>query len=514
MENPVLGQQLKVLSLWIVGCVMAVFVGCAVGSADYVSLVIGAVILALACLAIFVGRFFWVITIASSFFAGTFPILRGSFTPFQMLMAIGAVKFAFEDIVLRRTRIRRPLRFDLLMIIGFMSVLTLHAVHDRFGMRFLGSTIWGGRNYVNVFVGFAAFFIIQSIPINSKLWSKLPYLVLAVASFDLMIGIVTTIFPASIYKIYPFYSAVSRTGIEEIVTGTAANTSRLVTFGSFGFILITLILASVSWRGLLHPSNLLRAVTMVVGYLSVLYSSFRSSVFNALVVTMLAGIRDLRFKVLLLIPLLAVFFFGLSIVNSDFIRLPKEVQRSLTFIPGKWDTDVALDAAGSNEFRREVWTTWQREFFPLHPWIGRGFGFKGEWARPSVYRYDPEANRRAVEIGEVHNGLFAAVDAFGIIGAIFFVVWNARLLATALTVPFDKRAPSELPLRFLALYLATLIITYWFGAADVGSFLPTEFAIAGVLLHLRRTSNSDIVVCHAASEREGDREFTLSLSER
>ena len=493
---------------------MAVFVGYAVGSAEYVSLVIGAVILALACLAIFVGRVFWVITIASSFLGGTFPILGGSFTPFQILIAIGVGKFVIEDIVLRRTRIKMPARFDLLMIIGFMGVLTLHAVHDRFGMRFLGSTIWGGRSYVNVYLGLAAFFIIRSIPVPPKLWSKLPYLVLAVASFDLIIGIITTIFPSTIFKIYPFYSAVSRTGIEELVTGTTADTSRLVTFGGFGLVLITLVLASVRIQRLLHPSNLSQLTILMIGFLSVLYSSFRSSVLNGLVVTLVASIRDLKWKFLALIPFAGLFFFGLSIVNSDFIRLPKEVQRSLTFIPGKWDTDVALDAAGSNEFRREVWTTWQREFFPLHPWIGRGFGFKGEWARPSVYRYDPEANRRAVEIGEVHNGLFAAVDAFGIIGTIFFVAWNARLLASALTVPFDKRAPSELPLRFLALYLATLIITYWIGAADVGSFLPTEFAIAGVLLHLRRTSNSDIVVCHAASEREGDREFTLSLSER
>ena len=85
-----------------------------------------------------------------------------------------------------------------------MGVLTLHALHDRFGMRFLGSNVWGGRSYVNVFVGFAAFAVIQSIPLNPRIWRKLPYFVLAVAGFDLVIALVTTIFPASIYAIYPF----------------------------------------------------------------------------------------------------------------------------------------------------------------------------------------------------------------------------------------------------------------------------------------------------------------------
>ena len=40
-------------------------------------------------------------------------------------------------------------------------------------------------------------------------------------------------------------------------------------------------------------------------------------------------------------------------------------------------------------------------------------------------------------------------------------------------------------LRFLALYLAVAVISYWFGALTVGAFLPQELALAGVFLRLQ-----------------------------
>src|SRR5438132_4282903 len=246
MTDSALSQQLKVLALCGAGLVLAIFIGSQIGHENYGPLLLGAVIIVVACIALFTGRFFWVLTIASSFLTGTFPILGGAFTPFQILMAIGVVKFLVGDVVLRRTRLKIGNRFDALMIVGFMAILTLHGVHDRFGMRFLGSTVWGGHNYVNVYIGLAAFFIVQSIPMSSRMWAKLPYVVLAVTGFDLLIAVITTISPKSIYIIYPFYSAVSSSGLQEIITGSTLDvTGRIGTFGSFGFVLILIVLASV-----------------------------------------------------------------------------------------------------------------------------------------------------------------------------------------------------------------------------------------------------------------------------
>jgi hypothetical protein len=488
MDNPALNQKVKVWAVVVGGLLLAIFLGNQIGSENYADLILGAVIVIAGCIGLFSGRFFWVLTIASSSLAGTFPILGGSFTPFQILMAMGVAKFLIEDIVLKRTRLNVGNRFDALLITGFMGVLTWHGLHDRFGMKFLGSSVWGGRNYINVYVGLAAFFVIQSIPMSPRLWAKLPYVILGVSGFDLMITVITTIFPNSIYKIYPFYSAVSRTGIEEIVTGGPSDTTRLGSVGNFGTLLITLILAKISLRQILHLSNLPRLVMGMVGFLAVLFSSFRSSVVSTLTVIFVAGIRDLKFGVLALLPFLAIILFALSVVNSEFVTLPKQFQRSLSFVPGKWDVDTAQDATSSNDFRTRIWTIWTREYFPKHPIFGRGFGFQSTWAEQSVYRNDPYADVQMVETGNIHNGFFSTVDCFGIVGTVFFVIWNLRLLARTFQVSFQKNDPAGLALRFVALSLATSIIFYWISALSVGTFLPSEFAAAAVFLRLQRST--------------------------
>jgi hypothetical protein len=485
MSDPGLGQKLGIAAICTAALALAVYLGAEIGSSSYNPLILGTIVLLVLSIPLFSGRFYWVLTIASSFLGGTFPVLGGQFTPFQILMAIGVAKFFVGDLVLRRAKLKVGPGFDFFLILGFMTVLTWHGIHDRFGMKFLGSSIWGGRNYVNVFVGLIAFAVIQSVPVSTKLWARLPYLVLAVTTFDLVIGIVTAIFPSSIYKIYPFYSAVSVAGLEEIVLGESL-TGRIVAFGSFGLVLILIVLSTVPLGRLLHPSNFRRFVLLALGWAAVLYSGFRSAVIDGFFGILVAGIRDLKGRVIFLLMLVAIFLGVVSFVNSDIVRLPKQIQRSLTFVPGNWDADMVRDAESSNDFRKEVWTTFMQQYFPVHPWIGRGFGFKSTWVQASVYRNDPDANRKSVEIGQVHNGFLAALDSLGVIGTIFFVLWNLRLLIRTLRVPFDNDDPVGVVLRFIALYLGVSIISYWMGAQDVGSFLPREFALAGVLLRLQR----------------------------
>ncbi len=478
-----MNQKLGSIILAACGLMFALLLGRIVGEGNYKIVLLLIAAIAGLSLAFLSSGLFWVITTASSTLAGTFPILGGSFTPFQLLMTLGVVKFLIEEITFKHTRIRRGPVLDRILIAGFMGVLILHAFHDRFGMRFLGSQVWGGRNYVNIFVGLAAYFVILSIPFEMRAWRKLPYFVLAVVTFDLLVALITTVFPSSIYTIYPFYSAVSRTGIEELITGNAGGTARLGSVGNFGITLVTLVLASTSLRGIIQKPG--RSLVIVIAFAFTLLSSFRSSVFNALAVTAVAGLRDLKAGVLLLLPFIAIFLFGLSFINSDVARLPKGVQRSLSFLPGTWDTGMALDAEDSNEWRAEIWKIWREDFFPLHPWLGRGFGFPSEWAQQPVFLSRSAVNQGAVAVGNIHNGLFSAVDTFGLMGTLFFVIWNACLFIRVIRVPFNSRSSESFVLWFVGLGLASSIICYWIGAQTVGPFLMQEFVAASLFIRLR-----------------------------
>ena len=211
-------------------------------------------------------------------------------------------------------------------------------------------------------------------------------------------------------------------------------------------------------------------------------------VLSAVIGFLAAGIRDFKYAVVLFLPFLAFVLFALSFINSDVVRLPKQMQRALAFLPGKWDADMAKDAAESTEFRLEIWSLWMHDYFPAHPWLGRGFGFRREWAKPNALNPKGLDYRASVEVQNIHNGLFAAVDTFGIVGTIFFVIWNLRILARTFRVSFQRNDASGMALRFLALYLAVWIGSYWWGALHVGMFLPQEFALAAVFLRLQEAT--------------------------
>lgn len=480
-----MGEKLKPLLIGFVGLLLAVVFGVFTGSSDFQPLVL----ILLAAVGAYIwfgtGQWFWPIAIASSYLGGTFPVLGGSFTPFQILMGIGVAKFLVEEVILQRksfAKVDRPL---LAAMLGFMIIITAHGIHDRFGMRFLGSSVWGGRNYVNVYVGLVAFFVIQSVSVNSKLWNKLPYLVLAVTSFDLFIAAITTVAPSLIYKIYPFYSAVGVGGIADLTTGQDDITGRIGSFGNFGNILVAIVLCTIPISRVLTLNNLSRAAMFIFGSLCVLYSGFRSAVIALLFAVISAGYRDLRMGVLLLFPLIAASLFGLSALNSTVVHLPKQVQRGLTFIPGDWDQDQLRDAQASNDFRGTVWALWWKEYFPKQPLLGRGFGFRSEWAEAGTSANREDFYQMMVETGNIHNGLFAAIDAVGLVGTVFFIWWTVILLWRVLHASFDKTNEAGFAMRFIALQLAVAILSFWFGAVTLGTFLPGAFAAAGLFLRLR-----------------------------
>ena len=166
------------------------------------------------------------------------------------------------------------------------------------------------------------------------------------------------------------------------------------------------------------------------------------------------------------------------------------MQRSLSFIPGDWDYDMARDAAASNDFRQRIWKMWRNEYFPKRPIIGRGFGFQSEWTKESIYKGVPDY-QQMIEVGNIHNGFFASLDAVGIIGTIFFIAWNIQLLFRTFRVSFDKTNPAGFALRFIGSPVSrSRSLCYWMGAATLGSFLPAQFALAGVFLKLQSESRS------------------------
>src|ERR1700680_3231888 len=64
MDNPAFNQQVKVMAVGAAGLLLAIFLGNQIGSENYGELILGAVVIIVASIGFFTGRFFWVLAIA------------------------------------------------------------------------------------------------------------------------------------------------------------------------------------------------------------------------------------------------------------------------------------------------------------------------------------------------------------------------------------------------------------------------------------------------------------------
>ncbi|MES2924212.1 MAG: hypothetical protein V4819_21860 [Verrucomicrobiota bacterium] len=130
----------------------------------------------------------------------------------------------------------------------------------------------------------------------------------------------------------------------------------------------------------------------------------------------------------------------LAVVNS-MSPLPPNIQRSLTFLPGTWERRYKEDAAGSSEWRLEIWReVLLTDRWIQNKWIGDGLGFSAaelagqmntrKGARSGISGFDP--HREAIlASGDYHSGPVSTIRVIGYVGLAFFLLAQIRLAVHA-----------------------------------------------------------------------------------
>ena len=93
MAYPQLDHRVKLSVIALAVLLLAGVAGYCIGTDDYWPLIVATLAVGLLLVWFATGEMFWIITVASSYLAGTFPILGGSFNTFQILMAVGVAKY-------------------------------------------------------------------------------------------------------------------------------------------------------------------------------------------------------------------------------------------------------------------------------------------------------------------------------------------------------------------------------------------------------------------------------------
>lgn len=480
--------SIQTLAQWAVGAIgliLAVFLGNMISEGNYQAL---ALIMAFSIgFVLYFGfsAFLWMMCICAIFIPGHLTFLPLGLKTFEVMLMAGTAHFFLEKTVLKKVYPRigpQPAGTWLLL---FLVIVFFHGVTDRFGVRLLGGDTWGGRAYLGILVAGIAYYCIQAMQFDVRKWTAFPMLVIMIATADLGVKLVSFMSPNFEQLILSFYS------------GTFSSVSslefhRFGFLGNFGYVLVTAALSYSTLPGMFTRGKLVPPILFIVGAALCLSSGYRSSLLFLFFLVLMGCIRDLHYKTLLLFPLLVTSLLALSWIHSTVFPLPQGIQRGLVWVPGEWDENLSLDAAGSDDFRWKVWTYWAQNKFPEAPLIGRGLGVPNHEIMSNLEEataIDPitgdtfmkfaDRERSFTVTGNLHNGFLSVIDRFGLVGAFcfftFIIISFIIIVKVMLQTPVNY---NTCYIHWLGIYICASILAYPAGALRIDDFFaPTVFMI-------------------------------------
>lgn len=374
---------------------------------------------------------------------------------------------------------RLPLRLGFteleLWCLLLLGMVGLAYLRNPVGLNVFGTAAVGAKPYAIFGASALTAALLSQLKINPKdlrLWVRL----VMIGSFlNFGIGLIGTIFPRTMLVLGATYS----TDIE--TERTEGKATRISFVRSLSASLTTWISSRVSpLAASFHP---LWFWLVLASLMMAAFSGFRGQLIYVGLI-FLAGVcyRGGARSALASSLLLAVGLTVLSIFNIA-SPLPLNIQRALTFLPGKWDPVVRQDAQNSTDWRLDMWKeALFSDRWIENKWLGDGLGFsKQELLR--MHGFSEIGSHRGISgltvqqesfmiSGGYHSGPVHTIRTIGYVGLVVLLFAMIRLAVHAHRQIRRCRGTEWLP---VALFLGIPLIVmplYWslvFGTFDRGA---------------------------------------------
>ena len=344
----------------LVGLVMAVFMGSAVGNADFgfVSIILGVGIGVGTFLVL--GKHYWILIPFS--LGASFPALPvgGRSAEFSELAIAGCSLFFLLRVASRKEKLHvfRRINIPILLFVAWVGIVF---VLNPVGLAAMGSQLGGGRFYLKIALAFAAYLILSNREYSERdLRWAIGFLVFG-AFFSLIYGFISYSF------VGPTVNPESGMVADEFYTWhqLLAVPPLTITF---------LIFARWSPREVFSLQKAWLLLAYFLCLLMVLFSGKRMAIV-AMLLTPLVGASLYRQPIYILVgAVLVTASIGIAVAgHGQLFQLPIIAQRTLSFLPGDWDAGLENIRGGNDDWRAELRNyAWQA--VKKDPLIGKGFG--------------------------------------------------------------------------------------------------------------------------------------------
>ena len=408
---------------------------------------------------------------------GSINILPIHFSPFELsiLLTIGYVSIQFIMTDRRSFSFGPPsIAIPLLVIAG---ILMYHIVKGGgIGLTMFGGESSGGRKVFTILVGMLALpAILWFPPLEDRWLHKIPLFYFMGTIFDFLPWLATTLAPGIAPMIYRFYTGVNMDAYSMAAGFSDISVTRYGPLGPIGVGVQVALISFFPARLWIRPNHWWIPSLSLLCLVAVIFSGFRSYLFNYALVSILALFFSIRWASLMLIPLGVVVIASLCLGQGAAFNLPLSIQRTLSPLPGNWSPVAKETAEASDDFREAIQRIYQNEFLEKAGLFGEGYTYdqKFMWDRALSFserwqlRSGDDQARGFIQVRDHHVGWVAAHHPIGAVGfAAFLALCFSSVVfvfRSIWKVPVGKLSPPQV---WSSALIIQIIISYFavFGA--------------------------------------------------
>lgn len=326
-------------------------------------------------------------------------------------------------------------RWPLLALL--VVVLVTAKMTGGFGLRSMGSEVYGGRKYVTLIVGILSFFAITARPIPKK-YANFYITLYFAGSFFNFISDLYAFVPSPLRYIYlifpPSGSGMDPMGNVQLELGV----TRMLGIPVTATAVFYWMLARHGFRDIFLTSKLWRPLVLGLAFILIFLGGFRSAVAEVVLVLGMIFYLEKMHRTGLMLAVALIGLMGGVLLVPLAPHLPYTFQRALAFLPLDISSEAKMDAEGSTQWRLDMWQALLPEV-PKYLLLGKGYAFSEEtfnesmgWDATFQKVIDASQNPLALS-SDFHSGPLSVVLSFGIWGVLawlwywaagFRVVWR------------------------------------------------------------------------------------------
>jgi len=510
MDNQAFQHRSGLWMTAIGGLTFAVFLGLLVGQGQTKILLIILGFVLLATIILVLRTHVWLLIPLALPLGGTTGIIPGPFAVREMVVAMAAGMMLIMY-VFKMVRHQPPPRnvADWFLILLVIDAVVVYIMNPA-GLEIFQSERIGAKPYIDILLALTAYWILERVRLTPLLAVFIPFATFLVTAMIAALTMVVTVVPALAPLFQNIYSGISPQGNSQAPGEFSYDSSveRVSGFREFGRTGILMLVSYFNPTTYFSPIFVFRFSAFCIFSLAIFISGFRSEFVAAgFLLIASAYIRKGLVAVTAMAMAGTIGLCVLIVGQGSLFNLPGSIQRTLSFLPGKWSPEAVASAQGSIDWRVRMWERFLEGEGVDNYILGDGFGFERSELMAQLLMQNRDVLEEMMIVGGLHSGPLTTIRYFGIVGYILYLGFLVALCIAAIKLIYKTKGTPFFPAAMfvgLPIVWEPLYFNFIYGSFDSG--FPRMIYAAG-MMRLLVASFDDYCVARGASGPQSS-EFT------